>query len=232
MLPIIGPWRRSYYSAEPVVDELPVPVEVLEPPVDCDEFEPDVPPVVPLVEPFEPVPFVLLESLPVEPSVPVEPVSVPLEVLPSVDVEPSVLDPLEPLLVSVEDPEPLEVDESVEFEVDESDSLSLESVESNVPSVELLPLPCSGAAGRLSECVDGVVVCVTKSRTTVSVPLPWVMSMTMPAVTATASKPETSVTITAVRLVLRGRCLRNSLTEYMRSFAGWELMERGRRALS
>jgi len=37
--------------------------------------------------------------------------------------------------------------------------------------------------------------------------------MTMPAVTATASRPDTSVTIMAVRFELWERALRSSLTE-------------------
>ncbi len=65
--------------------------------------------------------------------------------------------------------------------------------------------------------------------TRLSVPRPCVTSMTMPAVTATASRPDTSVTIMAVCFEARKRDLRSSSTEYVLPFARLNTISRGLR---
>ena len=180
-------------------DGLLEPVELLPEPV---EFEPEFPPVPELVLPL---------------------VSVPLLVPDSVFVLP--------------EPVPVEPDESVEpDELSELDDP--EGVESFSVVVPLLFGVLVLSVGMCWSGVDGdsfcsgegvVTVGEIQSRTTLSVPLPWVMSSTMPAVTATANRPDTAVTITAVRLGLR-RDARSSLTEYVwreRCAVGRETISRG-----
>lgn len=191
---------------EPVEWESVVP-EFVEGPDPCEasepvEFEPEFPPVPELVLPL---------------------VSVPLLVPDSVFVLP--------------EPVPVEPDESVEpDELSELDDP--EGVESFSVVVPLLFGVLVLSVGVCWSGVDGDLVCSGEGvvtvgeiqfRTTLSVPLPWVMSSTMPAVTATANRPDTTVTITAVRLGLR-RDARSSLTEYVwreRCAVGRETISRG-----
>ena len=191
---------------EPVEWESVVP-EFVEGPDPCEasepvEFEPEFPPVPELVLPL---------------------VSVPLLVPDSVFVLP--------------EPVPVEPDESVEpDELSELDDP--EGAESFSVVVPLLFGVLVLSVGVCWSGVDGDSVCLGEGvvtvgeiqfRTTLSVPLPWVMSSTMPAVTATANRPDTTVTITAVRLGLR-RDARSSLTEYVwreRCAVGRETISRG-----
>ena len=183
-------------------DELLEPVELLPEPV---ELEPVVPEFV-----EDPDPWEASEPVEFEPEFP----PVPELVLPLVSV---------PLLVPdsvfvLPEPVPVEPDESVE-----PDELSeLDDPEGAESFSVVVPLLFGVLVLSVGVCwgVDGDSVCsgegvVTvgeiQSRTTLSVPLPWVMSSTMPAVTATANRPDTTVTITAVRLGLR-RDARSSLT--------------------
>lgn len=202
-------------------DELLEPVELLPEPV---ELEPVVPEFVEGPDPCE-----ASEPVEFEPEFP----PVPELVLPLVSV---------PLLVPdsvfvLPEPVPVEPDESVEpDELSELDDP--EGAESFSVVVPLLFGVLVLSVGVCWSGVDGDSVCsgegvVTvgeiQSRTTLSVPLPWVMSSTMPAVTATANRPDTTVTITAVRLGLR-RDARSSLTEYVwreRCAVGRETISRG-----
>lgn len=202
-------------------DELLEPVELLPEPV---ELEPVVPEFV-----EDPDPWEASEPVEFEPEFP----PVPELVLPLVSV---------PLLVPdsvfvLPEPVPVEPDESVEpDELSELDDP--EGAESFSVVVPLLFGVLVLSVGVCWSGVDGDSVCsgegvVTvgeiQSRTTLSVPLPWVMSSTMPAVTATANRPDTTVTITAVRLGLR-RDARSSLTEYVwreRCAVGRETISRG-----
>ena len=70
----------------------------------------------------------------------------------------------------------------------------------------------------------GVVVV---GDTRLSVPRPCVASITTPAVTATASRPDTKVTIMAVCFEARKRDLRSSSTEYVLPFARLNTISRG-----
>lgn len=207
-------------------DELLEPVELLPEPV---ELEPVVPEFV-----EDPDPWEASEPVEFEPEFP----PVPELVLPLVSV---------PLLVPdsvfvLPEPVPVEPDESVEpDELSELDDP--EGAESFSVVVPLLFGVLVLSVGVCWSGVDGDSVCsgegvVTvgeiQSRTTLSVPLPWVMSSTMPAVTATANRPDTTVTITAVRLGLR-RDARSSLTEYVwreRCAVGRETISRGVRRLA
>lgn len=72
----------------------------------------------------------------------------------------------------------------------------------------------------------GVVVV---GDTRLSVPRPCVASITTPAVTATASRPDTKVTIMAVCFEARKRDLRSSSTEYVLPFARLNTISRGLR---
>lgn len=206
-------------------DELLEPVELLPEPV---ELEPVVPEFV-----EDPDPWEASEPVEFEPEFP----PVPELVLPLVSV---------PLLVPdsvfvLPEPVPVEPDESVE-----PDELSeLDDPEGAESFSVVVPLLFGVLVLSVGVCwgVDGDSVCsgegvVTvgeiQSRTTLSVPLPWVMSSTMPAVTATANRPDTTVTITAVRLGLR-RDARSSLTEYVwreRCAVGRETISRGVRRLA
>lgn len=187
-------------------DELLEPVELLPEPV---ELEPVVPEFVEGPDPWE-----ASEPVEFEPEFP----PVPELVLPLVSV---------PLLVPdsvfvLPEPVPVEPDESVEpDELSELDDP--EGAESFSVVVPLLFGVLVLSVGVCWSGVDGDSVCSGEGvvtvgeiqfRTTLSVPLPWVMSSTMPAVTATANRPDTTVTITAVRLGLR-RDARSSLTEYV-----------------
>lgn len=202
-------------------DELLEPVELLPEPVEWESVVPE------FVE--DPDPWEASEPVEFEPEFP----PVPELVLPLVSV---------PLLVPdsvfvLPEPVPVEPDESVEpDELSELDDP--EGAESFSVVVPLLFGVLVLSVGVCWSGVDGDSVCsgegvVTvgenQSRTTLSVPLPWVMSSTMPAVTATANRPDTTVTITAVRLGLR-RDARSSLTEYVwreRCAVGRETISRG-----
>ena len=202
-------------------DELLEPVELLPEPV---ELEPVVPEFV-----EDPDPWEASEPVEFEPEFP----PVPELVLPLVSV---------PLLVPdsvfvLPEPVPVEPDESVE-----PDELSeLDDPEGAESFSVVVPLLFGALVLSVGVCwsgVDGDSVCSGEGvvtvgeiqfRTTLSVPLPWVMSSTMPAVTATANRPDTTVTITAVRLGLR-RDARSSLTEYVwreRCAVGRETISRG-----
>ena len=202
-------------------DELLEPVELLPEPV---ELEPVVPEFV-----EDPDPWEASEPVEFEPEFPPVPelmlplVSVPLLVPDSVFVLP--------------EPVPVEPDESVEpDELSELDDP--EGAESFSVVVPLLFGVLVLSVGVCWSGVDGDSVCSGEGvvtvgeiqfRTTLSVPLPWVMNSTMPAVTATANRPDTTVTITAVRLGLR-RDARSSLTEYVwreRCAVGRETISRG-----
>lgn len=202
-------------------DELLEPVELLPEPV---ELEPVVPEFV-----EDPDPWEASEPVEFEPEFP----PVPELVLPLVSV---------PLLVPdsvfvLPEPVPVEPDESVEpDELSELDDP--EGAESFSVVVPLLFGVLVLSVGVCWSGVDGDSVCSGEGvvtvgeiqfRTTLSVPLPWVMSSTMPAVTATDNRPDTTVTITAVRLGLR-RDARSSLTEYVwreRCAVGRETISRG-----
>ena len=220
--------------------ELPIllPDELLEP----VELLPDG-----LLEPVELLPDGLLEPVELLPDGLLEPVELlpePVEFEPEFPPVPELVLPLVsvPLLVPdsvfvLPEPVPVEPDESVEpDELSELDDP--EGVESFSVVVPLLFGVLVLSVGVCWSGVDGDSVCsgegvVTvgenQSRTTLSVPLPWVMSSTMPVVTATANRPDTTVTITAVRLGLR-RDARSSLTEYVwreRCAVGRETISRG-----
>lgn len=202
-------------------DELLEPVELLPEPVEWESVVPE------FVE--DPDPWEASEPVAFEPEFP----PVPELVLPLVSV---------PLLVPdsvfvLPEPVPVEPDESVEpDELSELDDP--EGVESFSVVVPLLFGVLVLSVGVCWSGVDGDSVCSGEGvvtvgeiqfRTTLSVPLPWVMSSTMPAVTATANRPDTTVTITAVRLGLR-RDARSSLTEYVwreRCAVGRETISRG-----
>lgn len=196
-------------------DELLEPVELLPEPVEWESVVPE------FVE--GPDPWEASEPVAFEPEFP----PVPELVLPLVSV---------PLLVPdsvfvLPEPVPVEPDELSELD-------DPEGAESFSVVVPLLFGVLVLSVGVCWSGVDGDSVCsgegvVTvgeiQSRTTLSVPLPWVMSSTMPAVTATANRPDTTVTITAVRLGLR-RDARSSLTEYVwreRCAVGRETISRG-----
>lgn len=155
-----------------------------------DDPEPDPPPVEESVEP----PVVPLVESPAPPLVPpVEsPVVEPLESPVEPPVEPPV-DPVEPESV---DPESVGLLESV----------PVESVPVEFLSV-VLPCPVPLSAGLFLSSLPGteslvrlgVWVVPTKSRTTESVPSPWVTSMMTPAVAATAISALTMATAMAMR---------------------------------
>ena len=190
---------------EPVEWESVVP-EFVEGPDPCEasepvEFEPEFPPVPELVLPLVSVPLLVPDSVFVLPE--------PVPVEPDESVEPDELSELD-------DPEGAE---------------SFSVVVPLLFGVLVLSVGvCWGVDGDSVCSGEGVVtVGEIQSRTTLSVPLPWVMSSTMPAVTATANRPDTTVTITAVRLGLR-RDARSSLTEYVwreRCAVGRETTSRG-----
>lgn len=158
------------------------------------------------------------------------------EVLPDeleLSVVPELLEPFvlfellesEPLELEEPEPEVVPVPLLVESEVLPLVSVDVSLSESVVSESLLLPYcgvvgaPCCGcteeseSVSELLELVEDVVG-ETRSETTLSVPWPCVISITMPAVTATVSKPDTRVTITAIRLGSRRR-LRSSLMEYV-----------------
>lgn len=208
--------------------ELPVEPEVVPEELDDeeDESEEELLPVEPEVLPEE------LESL-VEPEVESEFVE-PLELVELLESEPLVApEPEEE--VSVEEPVP------VESEVLPLVVLSAVLLSEPVVSDLLSPEPYCGTAGPLlPDCVlesellvessvfSDDVVGETRSETTVSVPCPCVTSITMPAVTATVSKPDTNVTMTATRFGSRRR-LRSSLIEYVWPSDGRDTISRGLR---
>ena len=147
-------------------DGLLEPVELLPEPV---EFEPEFPPVPELVLPLVSVPLLVPDSVFVLPE--------PVPVEPDESVEPDELSELD-------DPEGAE---------------SFSVVVPLLFGVLVLSVGvCWGVDGDSVCSGEGVVtVGEIQSRTTLSVPLPWVMSSTMPAaVTATANRPDTTVTIT------------------------------------
>lgn len=198
----------------PVFEEFELLVESVDPPLfeeELDEFDEE------FEESVDPPVLDELESVevPVEESVvpDCEPLEVPVPLEESVLVEPLVPEPVEESFLV---PVPLE-ESLLVLLVPVDESVVAESLELSLPfdSVVLLsPFWFGPGAGGFESSWEGtVVVGVTRLRTTESVPLPCVISITMPAVTATAIRPDTSVTMMAVRFGLRERDLRSSLTE-------------------